>query len=129
MIQTEAARAATAPELQLPDGNIGIKTVSKNKLSDFAKDVIRDCATQPKNSVNKTYKQVMMFCPKSGYTAEQVGKYLRRVRRAIQRKNAYLSETPYELSLNVPHVTDWLPLPPCELSPKKLEKVSFNRSL
>ena len=87
-VEAKAVETALTPKSQLPKGNFGYKTVSKNKLSDFAKDVIRDCATQPRNSVYKTYKQVLMFCPKSGYTIEQVGKYLRYVKRAVT-KNQY----------------------------------------
>ena len=63
------------------------KTVSKNNLSDFAKEVIRECVEQPNTNVYSIYAEVFKYCDKSGYTIEQVGKYLRYVKRAIIRKN------------------------------------------
>ena len=102
----KAAQTTLPNENQLPCGNIGYKTVSKINLSDFAKDVIRDCSTQPKNSVYKTYKQVMMFCPKSGYTIKQVSKYLRYVIRGTARSKLI---TPVnEHTTNLPDVTNLL---------------------
>jgi len=60
-----------------------------NTLTDFAKELIRECAEDRLN-VYETYTIVLKGCAKSGYTIEQVGKYLRRVNRAtVRRENIY----------------------------------------
>jgi hypothetical protein len=93
----------------------------KNSLSDFAKAIIRECAEQPRNSVYKTYETVLIGCPKSGYTIEQVGKYLRYVRKAIVRKN--ILKTPLAPpTTNLPYVPTYLPQNP----PTHKQKTSFN---
>ena len=87
--------------LQRPDG------IPKNNLSDFAKEIIRDCVEQPKNSVYKTFACVFKCCPKSEYTIEQVGKYLRRVRKGIEK-----SQIPAPVNNhthNLPDVPNYLP--------------------
>ena len=87
--------------LQRPDG------IPKNNLSDFPKEIIRDCVEQPKNSVYKTYACVFKCCPKSEYTIEQVGKYLRYVQRAIIRKNVLADVNNH--TTNLLYVTNYLP--------------------
>ncbi len=64
-------------------------------LSDFTKTIIRECAEQPKTNVYKTYTEVIHYCPSSGYTIEQVGKYLRRVKRAIIRSRVISAPSPH----------------------------------
>ena len=58
-----------------------------SNLSDFTKEIIRECAEHPKTNVYFVYAEVMRYCPKSSYTIEQVGKYLRRVKRSIMRSH------------------------------------------
>ncbi len=101
-------------------------TKKKSTLSDFAKEIIRDCAKQ-KTSIYETHVQVLRFCLASNYTIKEVGKYLRYVRKAILRDHELSAKT-HELSLNVPHVTDYLPVQPHELS-KKFEKVRCESTL
>lgn len=61
-----------------------MKAPRGSKLSDFAKELIRDCAEDRLN-VYETYTIVSEGCTKSGYTIEQVGKYLRRVTKPVIR--------------------------------------------
>jgi len=60
-----------------------------SNLSDFTKEIIRECAKQPKTNLYSVYAEVMHYCPKSGYSIEQVGKYLRYVKRGILRSKVY----------------------------------------
>ena len=69
-------------------------------LSEFAKELIRDCAKDRLN-VYETFSVILKGCPKSGYNIEQVGKYLRRVTKAIIRDE----NTPPQ---NVNDVTNYL---------------------
>jgi len=81
----------------------------KNSLSDFAKELIRDCAEDRLN-VYETYTIVLKGCAKSGYTIEQVGKYLRRVNRAIVRRENI--DPPLAPPHHKPPLRTYLPLPP-----------------
>jgi len=77
----------------------------KNSLSDFAKEIIRDCAEDRLN-VYETYTIVLKGCAKSGYTIEQVGKYLRYVIRGMARSK--LSPPVNEHTQNLPYVPTYL---------------------
>ena len=77
-------------------------------LSNFAKEIIRECAEQPKTSVYSVYAEVMHYCPKSSYTIEQVGKYLRYVKRAIIRKQTVVPPLAPPTT-NLPYVPTYLP--------------------
>jgi len=79
----------------------------KSKLSDFAKAVIRECAEQPRNTIYKTYAQVLKYCPASGYTISQVGRYLRYVRKGIV--SSKLSPPLNNHTTNLPYVPTYLP--------------------
>ena len=62
----------------------------------------------------KTYKQVMMLCPKSGYTIEQVSKHLRRVHKGIERSKIPAKETNH--TTNLRDVSIYQPMEPTTLS-------------
>ena len=81
--QNRSLQDSTQEECE-PENNI-IVSKPENKLSEFAKEIIRECADQPKNNVYKTYLTVLKICPQSKYTIEQIGKYLRYVRKGIER--------------------------------------------
>ncbi|MFC1486614.1 hypothetical protein ACFLRN_02850 [Thermoproteota archaeon] len=98
-------------------------TVSKNKLSDFAKAIIRECAEQTHFSVYGTFAEVKRYCPKTLYTIEEVGKYLRYVKRAIIRKQT-VSPPLHPPTQNLPHVTDSLTPPTLPFS--KNQKIKLN---
>ena len=83
-------------------------------LSDFAKEIIRDCA-EKRTTIYETHKTVIQFCGKSGYTIEQVGKYLRYVKRAIIRQRT-VKPPLYPPTNKLPYVPNYLPLPPSTLS-------------
>ena len=82
----------------------------KNLLSSFAKEIIRECADQPKNNVYKTYPTVLKICPQSKYTLEQIGKYLRHIRRGIER--SLITVPPLYPPTTKPTLRTYLPLPP-----------------
>ena len=75
---------------------------TNNQLSDFAKTIIRECAEQPKNSIYKTYTQIMRFCSSSRYTIKQVGKYLRKVRKKAIKES--LNESVNNYQQNIPYI-------------------------
>ena len=78
-----------------------------NHLSEFAKEIIRDCADDCDN-IQQVYDTIMIFCSQSGYTIEQVGKYARRVRHAII-KERVLNETPLNNPPEKDHLRTYLP--------------------
>ncbi len=99
-----------------------------SNLSNLSKEIIREFAKQPNTNVYAVYAEVLKYCSKSGYSTEQVGNYLRYVKRAIIRSRVISASSPH-LSLNVPHVTDSLTVTSPHLSKKTLEeiKVRSNR--
>ena len=88
-----------------------------SNLSNLSKEIIRECAEQPKTNLYLVYTEVMHYCPKSGYTIEQVGKYLRYVKRAIIRQRT-VNPPLYPPTNKLPYVPNYLPLPPPILSKK-----------
>ena len=87
------------------------KIVSNQQLSEFSKEIIRECTRDSQmRTVYQVCAVVNRFCKVNGkkkYTPKQIGKYLRRVRKAKQRK--YVSESCIPTHKTYHTVTTYLP--------------------